>query len=88
MKGTHIFILITAILSAQMKRIAIFVLATVAALVLLPAMAFFSYDALVFQPRQPDIQALLDRAQPEDRNPPALIRRYILAAHKHGLPHM
>lgn len=69
-----------------MKHIARFALATVAALALLPALALVSYDALIFQPRQPDIQALLDRADPEDRNPPPLIRRYVLVAHQNGAP--
>lgn len=69
-----------------MKRTARFALLTIAALVMFLAIAFFSYDALVFQPRQPDVQAFLDRAQPEDRDPPILIRRYILAAHENGSP--
>jgi hypothetical protein len=56
-------------------------LLAVATVLLLPILAFFTYDALVFQPRQSAIQALLDQAPPEDRNPPALIRRYIQASH-------
>jgi len=69
-----------------MKRIARFALGTVLALLLLPLVAFLAYDALVFQPRQAEIQGLLDRAPPEDRNPPVFVRRYIRAAHKTGAP--
>ena len=69
-----------------MKRIARLALGATAALFLLPVISFLAYDAVVFQPRQAEIQALLDRAPPEDRNPPAAIRRYILAAHIGGAP--
>ncbi|MBL0162513.1 MAG: transglycosylase domain-containing protein [Xanthomonadales bacterium] len=58
----------------------------IAALLLLPVVAFFAYDVAVFQPRRTEIQALLDGAPPEDRNPPESIRRYILAAHAGGAP--
>lgn len=53
---------------------------------LAPIVGLLAYDVLVFQPRQSEIQALLDRARPDDRNPPALIRRYILVAHRDGAP--
>lgn len=67
-----------------MKRMTKFALSIVAAIVLLPVLAFLAYDVLVFQPYQSTIQSLLERAQPEDRNPPALIRRYISASHQQG----
>ncbi|WP_369934112.1 transglycosylase domain-containing protein [Xanthomonas tesorieronis] len=55
-------------------------------LLLLAAAAFATYDMQVFQPRRTQIDALLQRAPAEDRAPPALIRRYILAAHPPGAP--
>lgn len=56
------------------------------AALLVPVVGFLVYDVLIFQPRQSEIQALLDHAPPDDRNPPALVRRYILVAHRDGAP--
>lgn len=69
-----------------MKNIAGWALKTTAALLLASVFAIAAYDILVFQPRQMDIQAFLQRAPPEDRDPPASIRRYIAAAHRPGYP--
>ncbi|WP_369940219.1 transglycosylase domain-containing protein [Xanthomonas medicagonis] len=67
-----------------MRRIATSGLAAIAALLLVAFAAFVSYDMRVFQPRQAQIQALLQRAPAEERVPPALIRRYILATYATG----
>lgn len=69
-----------------MNRIAASALTAVAAVLLLAIIAFACYDAIVFQPRRAEIQALLQRAPAEDRDPPALIRRYILASHQADYP--
>ncbi|MEB1529268.1 transglycosylase domain-containing protein [Xanthomonas sp. WHRI 7945] len=69
-----------------MKRIAASALTAVAALLLVAIAAFACYDMVAFQPRRAEIQALLQRAPAQDRDPPALIRRYILASHQADYP--
>jgi hypothetical protein len=46
-------------------------------LVGLPAGAFLAWDAIAFQPWLPEIRAVLARADPEDRAPPAIMRQLI-----------
>ncbi|MBD7922671.1 transglycosylase domain-containing protein [Xanthomonas bonasiae] len=69
-----------------MKSIALSTLKSVAALLLASIAAIAAYDVLAFQPRQMEIRALLNRVPPEDRDPPASIRRYIDAAHRSTYP--
>ncbi len=63
-----------------MKCIIKYFIAVILALLLLPVVAFFSYDFVVFQPRVAEIKAILEQVDPQDRNPPASIPRYIRAA--------
>lgn len=67
-----------------MRSTATSALTATALLLLLAVAAFATYDMQVFQPRRTQIDALLQRAPAEDRAPPALIRRYLLAAHPSG----
>ncbi len=69
-----------------MKRVARFLAVTLLFLVLLPIVTFFAYDAYAFQPHRAEMRAILAQANPEDRNPPSSIRRYILASHQNGAP--
>lgn len=65
----------------RFARIFVFVLA---ALALLPLIAFFTYDAIVFQSHRQEIQAILARAASQDRMAPVRINGYILASHQDG----
>ena len=67
-----------------MKRLAKFVVALLATLILLPALGFLAYDALVFRPHRDEIQAILAKADPLDRTPPPKIRTYIIAQQQGG----
>jgi hypothetical protein len=69
-----------------MRRSATSVLMAIAALLLVALAAFVSYDMRVFQPRRAQLQALLQQASPEERAPPASIRRYLLASDPSGQP--
>lgn len=69
-----------------MRGIAASALATIVVLLVAAVAAFAAYDVWVFQPQRVRIDALLQGAPAEDRAPPALIRRYVLAAHESGAP--
>ena len=69
-----------------MKRLAKAVSLLFATAVLIPLLAFFAYDAIVFWPHRDQITAILERSDPQDRRPPPSIERYISTLHSGDRP--
>lgn len=62
-----------------MKVLAKVIAALLSAAVLIPLVGLLAYDALAFQPHHKEIRAILAAAEPEDRSPPELVQRLVLA---------
>lgn len=71
-------------MQVHMKHLLKPIASLLAVLMLLPVVAFIVYDALVFWPHRDDMQAMLEKADPQDRIPPPMIRRYIFAQFQEG----
>jgi len=57
----------------------------VAVIVLVPLLCFAYYDLTEFQPRRDDIARLIAPAHPDERSPPAMLRKLLLTD-QHGDP--
>ena len=69
-----------------MRRLAKAATLLIAAILLIPLLAFFTYDALVFWPHRDEIESILAKADPLDRTPPPSIERYIRTLHRGRRP--